>query len=181
MNKNLLFYLSLAALLPFSSCQRTEKVKSKEYGVEILTFGLGTKFEAFMYNTEVTVYDRQRFKINNGRLDENTLYILKHHYQDTVEVVDTLKVKLQDSAIDSLYNLTHAYLTTIDMNNEIEEGSQIRENIVDGASFTVSLIYDKKRLEGSQWGLKGAWRASDQAAQLFRFVNRRLPEEFKLY
>ncbi|KAA3440138.1 hypothetical protein [Rufibacter hautae] len=156
-------------------------MKSKEYGLEIKTFGLTTKFEAFMYNTDVTVYDRQRFKINNGRLDENTLYVLKHHYENTTEIVDTLKVKLEDSAIDSLYILTYAYLSTIDMDNEVEDKGGVRENIQDGASFTVSLLYNKKKLEASQWGLKGVWRASDQADQLFKFINKKLPEKFMIY
>ncbi|WP_347156925.1 hypothetical protein [Pontibacter chitinilyticus] len=102
-------------------------------------------------------------------MDENTLYILKHHSEEIVEVVDTLKVKLHDSVVDSLYDLTQTYLTTIDMNNEVEVGSHNRQKVVDGANFTVTLINNQKRLEGSQRGLQGAWRASQQAAQLFHF------------
>ncbi|GAA4307266.1 hypothetical protein [Nibribacter koreensis] len=158
-------------------------MKSKEFGLEIKTFGLGSKFEAFMYNTNVSVYDRERFKINDGRLDENTLYVLKRHYQDTIEVVDTLKVKFEDNAVDSLYILSHAYLKTISMDNEVDgsDRNRIREDIKDGASFSVSLLYDKKQLEASQWGLKGIRAASNQTDQLFTFINKRLPEEFRLY
>ncbi|QHL88411.1 hypothetical protein GU926_13595 [Nibribacter ruber] len=184
MKRNFLLHVLLAcSSITHSSCQRPKKIKSKEFGLEIKTHGLGPRFEAFMYNTEVNVYDQQRFKINNGRLDENTLYVLKHHYKDTIEVVDTLKVKFEEDSVDSLYILSYAYLKTINMDNEMDESdrSRIREDIKDGASFSVSLLYNKKILEASQWGLRGVRRASGQADQLFDFINRRLPEEFKLY
>ena len=66
------------------------------------------------------------------------------------------------------------------MNNEVEE-VEIREMIFDGASFSVSLLYNNKRLQCSEWNLKGISHASKQAEDLFYFLDRKLPEKFHLY
>ena len=101
--KNLLLLLSI--LLFIISCRQPDSIKSKEFGIKAGGISGNTSFEAFLYNTEITTY-AERYRINKTRLDENTLYVLKHDYQDTIKVTYTIKVKLTDSVIDSLYNLT---------------------------------------------------------------------------
>jgi hypothetical protein len=173
------YLLHIILSLTIISCQKSPKIKSKEFAFEIKTWGIPSDYkEAFLYNTQLDTYNRERFSINKGLLDANTLYVLKHDFDDSNKKVDTLKIKLIDKEVDSLYNLTYKYLSSVDMNNEIEATQGIKAEPSDGFHFSISLLFNRKRLSCNE-GIYGG-NLSEEAIQLFNFINRKVPKEFAL-
>ena len=57
-----------------------------------------------------------------GRIqfEQNTLHMLRHVYENRVRTTDTLRVKLDDHEVDSLYYLAYRYLSDSEIDNEVE-------------------------------------------------------------
>lgn len=154
-------------------------VKSKDYFFEATAWSFsGPSFESFMYNTDHSTYIPNR----RGRIqfEQNTLYMLRHVYENRVRTTDTLRVKLDDQEVDSLYYLAYRYLSDFEIENEVEIG-QLYETTTDGANFTVTLGFGGKRMECSQYRLKGVGYSSSGGPQLIEFINKKVPHEFELY
>jgi len=173
--------LLIALMMSVLSCAQRKKEWSKEFAFEMRGWSFfGPNIEVFLYNTDLRSYPRERFLINKGKLNENTLYILKTNFIDTLKVVDTLRVKLNGMQVDSLYRLAENYLSSIDMDNEIkmEDRNKVNVTPTDAYHFSVSLEYNNKQLSARE-GLYNS-ELSDQAVQLFNFINKKLPEDFEL-
>jgi hypothetical protein len=172
--------LTWTVALTLLACRDKEIIKSKNYSFEVKTWGFpGTKsFEAFMYNTDLRTYPPDR---RGGiQFKENTLYVLKHEYLDNQRTTDTLKIELTGEQVDSLYNLAYRYLSSFEIDNEVEIG-KVYESIQDGASISVTLGYNGKLMQWAQYRLKGVTYASVGGDKLVKFINDKAPEKFRLY
>lgn len=172
--------LTWTVALTLLACRDKEIIKSKNYSFEVKTWGFpGTKsFEAFMYNTDLRTYPPDR---RGGiQFKENTLYILKHEYTDNQRTTDTLKIELTRDQVDSLYNLAYRYLSSFGIDNEVEIG-KVYESIQDGASILVTLGYNGKLMQCTQYRLKGVAYSSIGGDKLVEFINNKAPEKFRLH
>ena len=172
--------LAWTVALTLLACRDKEIIKSKNYSFEIKTWGFpGSKsFEAFMYNTDLQTYPPDR----RGGIEfkENTLYILKHEYTDNQKTTDTLKIELAGEQVDSLYNLAYRYLSSFEIDNEVEIG-KVSESILDGASISVTLGYNGRLMQCAQYRLKGVTYSSVGGDKLVEFINNKAPEHFRLH
>jgi len=176
--KILLYLLATVAVIT-SGCDRKEIINSKRYSVEVNTWGFGgPSFSAFMYNTGYETYPPDRR--GKGQFAENTLYIVKFQYAEDRTLTDTLKISLNDEEVDSLYTLAHRFVSDFEIDNRVEVGKPIIR-IMDGANVNVSLRYEGKLMECSQFHLGGDNRSSAGGSELIAFINKRAPEEFGLY
>jgi hypothetical protein len=87
---------------------------------------------------------------------------------------------LTGEQVDSLYELAYQYLSNFEINREIEE-NKIYERISDGSNISVSLNYDGKLMQCTQYRLKNVQQASKEAGKLIHFINKRAPEQFRLF
>ncbi len=162
------------------SCNGNKTYNSRKFAVEVTSWGFsGPSFEAFLYNTDISTYSLHR-RSSKTILEENTLYILVHDSKEGSETTDSLKILLSGEQVDSLYTLAYKYLSEFEINNEIEEG-KIYETILDGSNISVALNYDGKLMQCSQYRLKSIIKASEQGASLVTFINKKVPNAFKLY
>ena len=162
------------------SCNGNKTYNSRKFAVEVTSWGLsGPSFEAFLYNTDMSTYSLQR-RNSKTILEENTLYILVHDSKGGSEITDSVKKLLSGEQVDSLYILAYKYLSEFEINSEIEEG-KIYEKILDGSNISVTLNYDGKLMQCSQYRLKSTASASSEAKRLIAFINNKAPQAFQLY
>ncbi|KAA9338826.1 hypothetical protein [Adhaeribacter soli] len=145
-------------------------VHPKDFGIDIYVGGgiWGPSFQAKLFTPDLLDHRRRGFKVN-------TLYILKGHRSGEP---DTFKIKFNKDEIDSLYRLSYTYLS------ESYKSVQVRDKgmtTMDGPSISVSIIYEKKELACTEWDMQYITSPSKEAGNLFSFINKRLPKEFKLY
>lgn len=172
-------FISLVGLI-LIGCDSKEIVQSKMYSFEIATWAFfGPSFEAFMYNTDISTFPPDR---RGGNLfGENTLYILRHEFAESVRTTDTLTLRLSNAQVDSLYILAYRYVSEFAIDNEVPIGTHLRKTISDGANLRVSLAYDEKLMECSQYRLEGVSHSSEGGPELIEFINRKAPERFRFY
>ena len=178
--RNVLFILISIVGLTTLGCDDKKLVKSPFYSFEINTWGMpgNVSFESFLYNSDVATYSPRRQA--GGQLKPYTLYILKYTHSNEKILTDTLTIDLTPTQVDSLYDLAYSYLSNFELDNEIEIG-KIRTSIADGASISVRLNYEGKAMECAQYSLKGISSASVGGDRLVKFINKKAPEEFRLY
>jgi hypothetical protein len=178
-NRRLIILLTCTIVLTVIGCREKKIEKSKRYSFEMQTWGFsGLSFEVLMYNTDIPTYPPNR---RGGiQFDENTLYILKHKRSNDETSTDTLAIRLTNEQVDSLFALAYRYLSNFEIDNKVEIG-KVKESIQDGASLKVSLGYDGKLMECSQYRLKGVSQSSIGGPELVAFINRQVPGQFRLY
>jgi hypothetical protein len=145
-------------------------VVSDQYAVEINTWGMpGSETFQVRYNN---MPDRPH---PNARL----LSVIRQSRTGTTVASDTLRVELSQTQLDTIYRYTQEYLQDFYVDNRLRTGA--RDIIHDGLSFSIAFEHDNKRLEASQYHVKDFEQASPEMGKLMRFINSKLPEDFKAY
>lgn len=168
--------LVLAILITASSCDERKLVKSPFYSLEVETWAfLGAEsFEAFIYNRDLSAYPPKR----RGGISfkENTLYVIRNKNLGEGIKTDTLEISLTEEQVDSLYDLAYHYLDKFEIDNKVEL-NKAYEVIQDGVNISVSLNYEGKKMECSQYRLKGISNASKGGEKLIEFIDSKVAEE----
>jgi hypothetical protein len=173
-NKIIKIQCFVVILFLFSFCQNHKKdqpnVHPKDFGINISAGGglTGPYFTAKIFTPGLLDHRRKGF-------DVNALYILKYYHGGEP---DTFKIQLNKNEIDSLYSLTYEYLSTSYKSVQVRD-ENMRVN--DGPSIVVQIIYAKKELTCQEWDIESISSPSVEAARLFRFINKRVSKDFKLY
>ncbi len=159
-------------------CKHEEKreghyVISNQYAVEINTWDMpGSRRFLVSYNNIP----------NREMADEKQLFVIRYTQSDDKSVSYTLRVALNQDEIDSIYLYTQQYLQEFHVDNRIYVDENNRREIYhDGGFFSVAFEHDNKRLEAAQYHVKGFEEVAPVMGQLMRFINRKLPEQFKVY
>jgi hypothetical protein len=141
-----------------------------QYAVEINTWGMPGS---------------ETFKVRNNNIPDRPhanarlLCVIKQSRTGTTVASDTLKVELSQTQRDTIYRYTQEYLQDSHVDNRLR--IRARDIIHDGISFSIAFKHDNKRLEASQYHVKGFEQASPAVGKLMRFINSKLPEDFKVY
>ncbi len=161
------------------SCKSTTKNEleygvSDRYAVEINTWGMPGS-------------DRFQVRYNNlpdsPHANEGLLYVIRHSVTQGKTTADTVAVHLNPAQWDSISHFTQQYLQDFEVDNRYRIGTKEHpvEVIYDGSSFSVAFEHNNKRLQASQYHVKGFEEASPAMGRLMSLINSKLPQEFKVY
>lgn len=93
-------------------------------------------------------------------------------------------MKISREQEDSIYYYAYKYLTNFKISNKEDaiNGERIIEVHDDGGNFSVSLEEtDYKKLAATKYLTAGIKESSDEASKLVSFINRQVPENFRVY
>jgi hypothetical protein len=149
-------------------------VVSDRYLVEINTWGMpGSETFQVRYNNIP----------GRSYAHAHLLYVIRQSRARDTVASDTLRVELSQPQLDTIYQYTQAYLQDFEVDNRLRIGTKEHpiRIIHDGLSFSIAFEHDNKRLEAAQYHVKGFEQASPAMGSLMRFINSKLPEDFKVY
>lgn len=168
-----LFLLAIATL--YACNERNERIASTGvFQVQLKSWSyLGESDFYVIYNN-----------LPNTQFDRETLIIIKTSKSGRESSTDTLKVIISSEQRDSIYHYAYQYLS--DFKLKRGEYAKNKERLIqvyeDGGNYSVSLEEaDHMKLEATKYRTAGITSSSDAATKLVSFINKQVPENFKIY
>lgn len=168
--------LPLLVLVTFFSCEdRNERIiNSGVFEMQLKSWSHFGKIEfQVVYND-----------LPNTPFERETLTIFKTYKREEQPYTDTLKVKINSEQEDSIYYYAYKYLSNFKISNKEEaiNGERLIEVYDDGGNYSVSLEENEyRKLEATKYSTAGIKESSDEASKLVSFINRQVPENFRIY
>lgn len=120
----------------------------------------------------------------NTQFDRETLTIIKNYKREEQPSADTLMLKISREQEDSIYYYAYKYLSNFKVSNKEDaiNGKRLIQVYADGGNYSVSLEeIDHRKLEATKYRTAGIKKSSDEASKLVSFINKQVPESFRIY
>jgi len=176
MNKKLILHLSLYLLITLITSHFSCKYKNNREDKKINNTGMfEMQLKSWSFSGETdffVVYS----SLPNTQFAQETLIVIKK-YKNEQQSPDTLKVKISKDREDSIYYYAYKYVS----NFKINDAGDTTYVYQDGLNFSISFEGHKhNKLEATRYITAEFNKSTDEASKLVAFLNKIVPENFKI-